>query len=137
MKGFHLKRLILLLSVSTMIAAATFAPLPGFLGAAHAAPAAAPTLQIVSPAILDLATSAGASNGIDITFNYSCAGPSTGTSGVGNINITSAVQSATQSSSGAAGDTAGSGTSGGPIAVTCDSTTRQVVATLYGSGSFN
>lgn len=136
MKRFHLKRLIPSLVVPTMIAAVAFAPLPGLPSAAHAAFDAAPTLQIVSPAKLDLATFGGSTTGIDVTFNYNCAGPSAGTPGTGSLNITSAVQSATQTNNGV-GDTASSSTSGGPIALTCDGTTRQITAPLSGLGTFN
>jgi len=134
MKGFNLKRLIPSLAVPTMIAAAAFAPLPGFPSAAHAAAnLTTPTLQIVSPARLELATTGGSTNGIGLTFNYNCA---TGGAGTPNLNVTSTTQSAAQSGSGQS-DSADSGTSGGPLPIICDGTTRQATTTLYGAGFFN
>ena len=133
MKRFKLKRLIPSLAVPVMIAAAAFAPLPGLPSAAHAAANVTPSLQIVSPASLDLATNGGSTNGIDITFNYNCA---TGGAGSPNLNVTSAAQSGTQSGTGQT-DSASSATSGGPISLICDGTTRQAATTLYGGGFFN
>jgi hypothetical protein len=134
MKGFNLKRLIPSLAVPTMIAAAAFAPLPGFLPAAHAA--TTPFLQIVNPARLELATTGGLTNGIGITFNYSC----TPTAGVTPGLSVNATQSLAQSGSNQ-GDNVSTGSlatdTPGPIPVTCDGSTRQVATTLYGAGTFN
>jgi len=135
MKGFNRKKLLSSFALLPMLAVSTLAPVPSVHAAATVA-TATPTLQIVSPATMDLASPSGSTNGIDITFNYSCAGPATGTAGVGTLNITSATQSVAQSGS-STGDTASSGTSGGPIAVNCDGNIHQVAATLYGGGTFN
>ena len=133
MKGFNPKRLIPSLAVPTMIAAAAFAPLPGFLPAVHAAPFVTPSLQVISPARLELATNGGSTNGIGITFNYNCAA---GGAGTPNLNVTAATQSTAQSGSGQS-DSADSSTSGGPVPIICDGTTHQATTTLYGGGTFN